>query len=387
MADTILNTAQGTQTINTDRHVVDMSSSIALLKPRLYPLTVLTKKLNKRTTHNYKFEWLEDSLMARWVSANGAQTNVSTTLALQSNEGQVIAVDDLIKIVPTGEVARVTAVSGDTLTIQRGYGETSAQAISDGDKILVIGNALMQGSGSPAEKKSKTTTAYNYTQIFKTAFSVTGTLDKMKLYGGKELARIRNKKAVEHAQSIEYALLFGERKLDLTGAQPRTTTGGVLRFLSGTSNVDTLDTSVVTDTKLQKKALSDWIEKLFSYGSDRKVWLCSPSVISFVNSLAEDKLQIIQGDNDKTFGLDIVRYQTPHGTLNMIQHPLLVQGYAGYSIALDMENLSYRPLTDRDTKLKTNIQLPDEDGIRDMYITEAGLELKLPETHGMFIIK
>jgi hypothetical protein len=69
--------------------------------------------------------------------------------------------------------------------------------------------------------------------------------------------------------------------------------------------------------------------------------------------------------------------------MNMVQHPLLTNGYADYSIALDMDYLAYRPLSGRDTKLMTNIQAADEDGRRDQYITEAGLELRLPKAHGI----
>lgn len=389
MAD-LITTARGTNNINTDRIVVDMSNEISLLKPRVYPLTVLTKKLGKKSTHNYRFDWLEDDIMARWVQADGSGSPIAdsaTDISLHSDEGSLVAVNDLLKVVATGEVMRVTEISTDTVTVERGYGETSAAQIPDDAKILVVGNAMMQGSGASAEKYNNTSTVYNYTQIFKTPYSITGTLDAMKLYGGKELARLRKKKGIEHGQSIEYALLFGERKLDTSGSQPRTTTGGVLRFLSGTDNVDTLDTSSVTDEGEQKAALDAWVEKIFTYGSDRKVWLCSPSVITFVNKFAEGKLELIQSDNDKTFGLDITRYRTPHGTLNIVHHPLLVEGYAGYSIALDMEELAYRPLKGRDTKLKTNIQNNDEDGKREMYITEAGLELRQPKKHGIFIVK
>jgi hypothetical protein len=70
----------------------------------------------------------------------------------------------------------------------------------------------------------------------------------------------------------------------------------------------------------------------------------------------------------------------------LVKHPLFVQGYDGYSIALDMDELEYRPLTDSDTKLQTNIQGNDEDGQRDQYITEAGLEFRMSKKHGMFIL-
>jgi len=384
---TIYEGARGAGNITQQQIVVDMSNEITLLQPRVSPLTVLTKKLNTKTTHNYRFDWLEDDMMARWATVKTEANAGDTSIVLNTGEGALVAVNDLIKVASTGEILRVTAITGDTLTVTRAFGQTVAKTIPTNAKVLVVANAMAQGTGAGAEKYNNTVPVYNYTQIIKTAYSITNTLDAMKLYGGKELARLRKKKGIEHAVSIENALLFGERKLDTTGSQPLTTTAGVLSFLSGTDNVVTLDTTTVVDAKLQKNALENYIEKVFTYGSDRKVWLCSPDVITFVNRMAFDKLQIIQADNDKTFGLDITTFRTPHGTLNMIHHPLLTQGYAGYSITLDMEELAYRPLTGRDTTLKTNIQLPDEDGKRDQYITEMGLELRQPKKHGMFILK
>lgn len=379
--------ARGTGNILQNRVVVDMSDKVALLKPRLYPLTVLTKKIGKQSCHNYKFEWMEDSLMSRWVTATANATSGATTFNVSSDDAALVAVDDLVKNTTTGEVVRVTGISGSTLTVVRSYGEIAAGAINSADKLLIVGNASMQGSGAPAEKYNKEQPNYNYTQIFKTPFSLTNTLNSTKVYGKKELAKLRMKKGIEHAQSIEYAFLFGDKKLDTTGDQPRTTTSGVLTFLKGTPNSLTIDRAVVADKKKQEEMLDEFLEKIFVYGSGKKTVLCSSSMLTWFASLAKERLTIQQASMKKTLGLEVTKYITPHGTLTLVPHPLLVGGYAGYGLILDLENIKYRPLGGRDTKLKTNIQKNDEDGIKDMYITEAGLELRQVSTHGLLIIK
>ena len=52
-----------------------------------------------------------------------------------------------------------------------------------------------------------------------------------------------------------------------------------------------------------------------------------------------------------------------------------------------MKNVSYRPLVgngiSRDTYIETNIQGNAVDGRQDQIITEAGLEISLPETHAI----
>jgi hypothetical protein len=173
--------------------------------------------------------------------------------------------------------------------------------------------------------------------------------------------------------------MFGERKLDVAGGQPVTTTAGVVKFLQGTDNVTTKSLATIVE-----KDVLDWCEELFKYGSDQRLFLCSPSWLSLFSTWAEGKLQVEQGET--TFGLSIMRYHTPHGDLLLTRHPLFVEGYSGYGIALDMAQLKYGPLEGRDTKFQTNIQNNDEDGERDQYITETGLELRQPKMHGMFIL-
>ena len=389
MGTALTATAVGTGNILSNRIAVDMSEQISLLKPRAYPFTTISKRLSTKPCNSYKFEWMEESLMARWSAINNAGTAYdATTTGLVVDDETIFAVGDILKAVATGECMKVTAVTAatHTLTVVRAYGETAAHAnsVANDVKLLCIGNANMQGGIAPAEKCTQPTPVYNYTQIFKTPFSVTNTLEATKLIGGSELARIQSRQGVYHGMSIEYSLLFGERKLDTSGAQPVTTTGGILKFLSGTTNVSS---TAASGTVAQKKAALDaWIETLFTKGTESRTWFCSPGIISLVNAIADDKLQLIQADKDKTYGLDVIKYMTPHGVLNMVYHPLLTEGYANYSFALDLENTAYRPLTGRDTKLKTNIQANDEDGRRDMYITEAGLELRLPTTHGIFYL-
>ena len=52
-----------------------------------------------------------------------------------------------------------------------------------------------------------------------------------------------------------------------------------------------------------------------------------------------------------------------------------------------MANVAYRPLAgngiSRDTFVETNVQDNGVDGRQDQIITEAGLEISLPETHAV----
>jgi hypothetical protein len=56
-------------------------------------------------------------------------------------------------------------------------------------------------------------------------------------------------------------------------------------------------------------------------------------------------------------------------------------------VAVDLKNVAYRPLSangvNRDTHIITNVQDNNVDGRKDMVLTEAGLEISIPETHAI----
>jgi len=69
--------------------------------------------------------------------------------------------------------------------------------------------------------------------------------------------------------------------------------------------------------------------------------------------------------------------------LYIVPSRTLEKEYQGLAFGVDMDYIEYRPLNGRDTTLRTNIQLPDEDGWRDEYITEVGLAVRLEKVHAV----
>ena len=83
----------------------------------------------------------------------------------------------------------------------------------------------------------------------------------------------------------------------------------------------------------------------------------------------------------------VTKVNTIFGDFHLIQEPLLKGVYEDYAVIVDLKNVAYRPLVgngkSRDTFIETNIQNNDVDGRQDMVLTEAGLEISLPETHAV----
>jgi hypothetical protein len=56
-------------------------------------------------------------------------------------------------------------------------------------------------------------------------------------------------------------------------------------------------------------------------------------------------------------------------------------GLQANALFLDLGNLRYRPLSDSDTVFLKGRQANDRDSRKDEWITEAGLELRFPESN------
>jgi hypothetical protein len=365
-----------TNNINQARRVVDMSKNIALLEPDAAPLTVLMKNIASEQCISPKFEWLEAELGARWDAVNNAAGYNSAATDIVVDTSQLFMIGDILKVPRTGECMLITNITAgtNTLTVTRGYGETAAAALVDDDPLVMVGSASAEGAGKRTHKNTNETNMHNFTQIFKTTISLTGTADASKLYGGKDRNWQRKVKGIEHLVDMERAFLFGERKEDTSGSTPKRTTRGLLKFLTQ-NNVDA------------GGALTEWefetfCQKVFRYGSKKKLLLASPLLVSVINTFAKNRLQMVP--QDKTYGISITRYLSAHGELNIAKHNLLEGAiYGGYGIAIDPENIKYRFLEGRDTKLRTDIQQNDADAFEDEYLTEAGIQAMHPASHGV----
>jgi hypothetical protein len=160
-------------------------------------------------------------------------------------------------------------------------------------------------------------------------------------------------KAIEHRKEIEYGLLVNHPSEDLTGSQPRRTTGGARHFI----------TTNVTDAGGTFTEAEWWaaLRPAFRFGGqeqDRARRRRLP--ISVLNQFAQNKVQVRTGEN--TYGLNVTQFVTPFGTVNvMVDYLLEGTTLGGEILILDMDAIEYRYMQGRDTHLRDNIQAPDAD--------------------------
>ncbi len=296
--------------------------------------------------------------------------------------------------------------------------------LSDDDTAQIIGSSFEEGSGSPDVFSSELEDDFGYTQIFKTAAEMTNTAYATRYRGyAEEWNRIWATKLREHKIDIERAMLFGQRAR-VSGIQyTEGLVGHIVKNVSPVVNDSAFSYSSgnayyrsVAQSELTYDRLLSDLEVIFDPargGMSEKLVLCSLPVITFFNKLGSDAflsaslahnanaalsggattvnqspLRMNMESRQGSFGHSIMVIDTIHGTLNLVKEPLFRGISSGFMLMADMTQLAYRPLIgngiNRDTQVMTNVQGADEDLRKDMILTEAGLEITLPESHALF---
>jgi len=419
------------------RRLYDFSDRVADLAPEESPFFVYLSKVGKVPTSDSQFRFLEDRTKVSMtdrsfqIKNGGTETlpAAGTNYTLTVDSGGDSSVNWLIKGMvvefaqnvnkgggtDTESVSRATARiesvvhnSADTTLVVKTIAHTSGSTTTldnDGDAV-VIGTSFEQGSGAPDVWSQELDNDYGYTQIFKTACEMSNTA-RATVYRGyaDEWARLWNLKLREHKVDIERAMLFGMR-----GSQGgiQYTEGIVGHVLQNGTNTGGGALAAYAE---DKPYLGGWATSEMTYdnllgafevmydpargGSSNKLCLASLPVISHFNkisgfaegSLTAQKSQYNFESSKGAFGHKVMKIETVHGDCSIVKEPLFRNNSSGLMAFVDLDHVSYRPLVgngvNRDTSITTNVQQADEDLRKDMILTEAGLEISLPETHAV----
>jgi len=419
------------------RRLFDFSDRIAELAPEESPFFVYLSKVGKVPTSDSQFRFLEDrtkiSIADRAFETQAAFTAAAVgstaTAKFDTTDSTPVSVDWLIPgmVIACGTVDTSTAqpewcvVRVESVVDSGAYSTATVRTIAKASaaaltvpinaKCTVIGTAFEEGTGSPDVWSQKLDNDYGYTQIFKTACEMSNTA-RATVYRGyaDEWQRIWNLKLREHKVDIERAMLFGMR------AQTNSInyTDGIVGHIIANSQAELADEAQVSynEDKAYLKTITaaNWtydsllsdFEVIFDPargGTASKLALASLPVVSQFNKLGADSfidssLGVSGSPNrynfersDGVFGHKVMKVETIHGDISMVKEPLFRGQSAGFLCMVDLDHVSYRPLVgngiNRDTSITTNVQSADEDLRKDMILTEAGLEVSLPETHAL----
>lgn len=354
----------------------DVSSKLFLYDADVYPLLAFTEDLKKvRKVTQPKFQHLYSDQCALTTQINNSGGYNSSATSIVVDDGTVFNVGDIMVNVSTSEHVRVTAVSTNTLTVVRAFGSTAAASMADDDYVLNLGPAFAEGTVSGDPNMLLESSDFNYTQIWKKPFSVTGTAAASEFYVGPELKKRMEQAMRDTKRQAEMAALFGELKLDTTS------TNNPIRSTAGLNAKITTNRFAIGGTLSQDYFAQTVLPAAGRYGSSKKVIYCGVNMLKCFTDWGLDRLQTFTSDT--MLGFKAREYVNPFLDLMIVRHKMLEGPLAGYAFIVDPENFYRAELPGRSLQLQSDIQENDRDGKKSQWFGEWGYDIPLEKSHAV----
>ena len=386
---------RGTGRWGTDERPKSFRDAILWMNPNgTAPIFALTSKMRTKSITDPQHSWwaepndivrlqLSAALTAAGTSVTVDSTDPSSTdIAKRYGSASNLVPGDILMVEKADSASKLstelmvvkTVTSGTAFTVDRGQAGTTAAAVADNSYLLKVGNVYAEGSRSPAVASRNPVKYVNYTQIFKTAYEVTGTAQNTYARTGNALKNDRKRRMWDHSQAIEMAILYGVPHESVTDGKRTGFMGGLRHFIPN----DYLGSSWTLDNFMDKiSPVFDWDTQA---GDERMMFVGNGALNKLnqkIGSQSSGGDRFMYTGEKEMYGMTFKSYEVPQGKIFLKTHPLLnrhpVYQYGGYII--DGSMLMYHPLQNRDTRHQDDIEHTDEDTTKGQWITECTMSV------------
>lgn len=228
-----------------------IAEGIHLVSPTDTPLQLMLPKTQVGSAKN---EWIEDELTAQTstLSATIATTS-ATTASVAAGDGadklppDISTYNVIIRI--DQEYMLATSISGDDLTVSRGYGSTTKATHASGAAVHIISQMEYEGAdGKQAVARARSRPS-NYVQTFSRTVEVSGVQEAIKKLGGitSEIDYQIIQAMRQLALELEKTIVMGVKSQVGDGSTTFRTMGGLWAQVSTnrTSDSGSIDTAAI----------------------------------------------------------------------------------------------------------------------------------------------
>lgn len=323
--------------------------------------------------------WFMKQPYSSKLIASAAANDTATSITV--DKGAVVEPSSVIMNTKTNEYMFVSAVSGNTLTVVRGFAESTAAAVTQNDELLYLGTAKKEGSLAPNPKYRRGVPRMNYSQIFRNGWGTTRTAEHIKFITGNKATENKEDAVSMHAQDIEMALLLGRKSLNQVDSSE------VLSTMDGLTSIVKNNTALAAAATLD--SIQEWMYSNFETCPEgvpnERVVMTSLNVLYILNKLIREAGSSYYpiGTATKVYGLDVYALQLPGmQEVKILAHPLFSQ-----TESLSKSMLIYHPglikigyMTDAEIKDATPVGM---DGQANVITSELTLEYADENTGGV----
>lgn len=237
-----------------------------------------------------KYEWMSDNLNSNIAVTAAEAEAADTTITLASGEGDKFRVNALV--VYEDEYLQVTGVTGDTITVTRGFDGTTAVTIPAGAELRIVGRPQNEAAGPGQDEAHDRLVDHNFTQIFERYAAVSGTQQAVRTHNvTNELDYQVQLRLAEMSREMNDALIYG-RRIAGSRSTPRMT-GGLFHFAQLKNSAK----ENLTGEEVSGKALNDLMEKIYQRGGSANTILTNTAGARQISKLNKDAIRIERAED------------------------------------------------------------------------------------------
>jgi hypothetical protein len=242
--------------------------------------------LNGEALYQTKFEWMSDRLNSNLAATSASALAADTVLSVAEGDGDKFRVNAIV--VAGEEYLKVTAISGDSVTVVRGFDGTTAADLASGAELRIVSRPQLEGAGVGQDEGHDRYVDYNLTQIIERYAAVSNTQQSVRTHNvSDELNYQVQLRLKEISREFNDWLIYG-RRIDGT---PRMT-GGLLNFakLKGAATQNN------SGAEISAKVINDLMEQVYQRGGSVNTILTNTAGARQLSKIAGDAIRTERTD-------------------------------------------------------------------------------------------
>ena len=253
-------------------------------------------------------EWLEDSLIPLTDTLAEAATITSTAASLKVSDGSLYEPGHIVKV--DSEYLWVSDVSGDTISVTRGTGGSTAATHNSVAAVSFVGMARLEGAESDTIGLVDIATNSNYTQIFHQEVKVSRTQQQLSQYGISDEMAYQGDKVVPSLMRLIELHLFHNKAASAGSATTPRTMGGLQAFITG---------NLVSGASLTQAKIESAVMMAYQDGGTGP-WFApvAPANMSKIKNFYDATTVLRVDRTETTVGMNITQIETPFGIVNLV---------------------------------------------------------------------
>lgn len=342
----------------------------------------------KESAQQVSFSWEEDA----HISGRQACVSGALTATVVVADGSFYLPNQILMVQETGEYLFVENVVSNTLTVIRGFAGTTAVSITNAHNVQLIGNAFEEASTKPNAVHQQGAPRTNLVQIFRNAWSISGTAKAIKVTNGDRLARSKRQCAQYHSEDMERSFLWGRKSVSTRNGKQFRTTDGVLTQIEQYGGVVKTAATGGNAGELSMGDFEDFMRQIFQTNvkgqpNERISYAGDIALQQFGRMVRLDSTYDI-AYNETEYGINIGTLITPFGKLKLMTHPMMSENpiWTKELYVLHPGGLKRRPLreTFNDDYDKSGARTNGVDADEGIMTTEGGIACGAAKTMGIY---